>query len=248
MKKNNIKIFIATHKKYKMPSSEIYVPIQVGKQGKQDLGYIGDNTGDNISLKNSNFCELTALYWAWKNVKDVDYIGLNHYRRYFTSSSKMEQIISKNKYELILNEIDIRRILDNYNIILPCKKHLFFENIRTNYKQQHYVKDLDRCGEILKKLHPEYSNIYDATMNSKNMYICNMFIMPFDLFNEYCEWLFPILFKLEKETDLTSYSVLQKRIYGFLSERLFNVWINYHEDLKIECLPILGMEHDSMKT
>ena len=79
----DIKILIATHKEYWMPRDEVYLPIHVGKENKQELGYIGDNTGCNISIKNPNYCELTAIYWAWKNLK-VDYIGLVHYRRYFT--------------------------------------------------------------------------------------------------------------------------------------------------------------------
>ena len=78
----DIKILVATHKKYWMPKDDIYFPIHVGREGKADLGYIGDNTGDNISAKNANYCELTGLYWAWKNLK-CDYIGLCHYRRYF---------------------------------------------------------------------------------------------------------------------------------------------------------------------
>lgn len=79
----DIKIIIATHKKYWLPKDSIYLPLQVGAEGKKDLGYVKDNIGDNISAKNANFCELTGLYWAWKNL-DADYVGLVHYRRYFT--------------------------------------------------------------------------------------------------------------------------------------------------------------------
>ena len=89
----DIKILVATHKKYWMPEDDVYLPIHVGREGKADLGYVGDNTGDNISEKNANYCELTGLYWAWKNLK-CDYIGLCHYRRYFahtTSSSDTEK-------------------------------------------------------------------------------------------------------------------------------------------------------------
>ena len=79
----NIKILVATHKQYWMPEDSVYLPIHVGRKDKSDIGYIGDHTGDNISSKNANYCELTGLYWAWKNL-DADYIGLVHYRRYFT--------------------------------------------------------------------------------------------------------------------------------------------------------------------
>ena len=91
----NIKIIVATHKKYWMPSDGIYLPVHVGAEGKfddkgepLDLGYTKDNTGDNISDKNKQFCELTGLYWAWKNLGEADYIGLAHYRRHFTVKGK----------------------------------------------------------------------------------------------------------------------------------------------------------------
>ena len=75
----NIKVIIATHKKYQMPEDKMYLPVHVGAEGKDSIGYKGDNTKDNISEKNPFFCELTGLYWAWKNLK-ADYIGIAHYR------------------------------------------------------------------------------------------------------------------------------------------------------------------------
>ena len=79
----SIKIIVAAHKKYWMPTDPVYLPVHVGAEGKAPIGYMPDNTGDNISSKNPHFCELTGLYWAWKNL-DADYLGLVHYRRYFT--------------------------------------------------------------------------------------------------------------------------------------------------------------------
>ena len=93
MSDKKFKVVIATHKKYKMPSDTMYIPLHVGAEGKKDekgnildLGYQKDNIGENISELNANFCELTGLYWAWKNL-NYDYIGLVHYRRYFTLKS-----------------------------------------------------------------------------------------------------------------------------------------------------------------
>lgn len=80
----DIKVIVATHKQYRMPSDNCYMPLHVGKQGKVDLGYLGDDSGDSISEKNGHYCELTGLYWAWKNLKS-DYIGLVHYRRYLAN-------------------------------------------------------------------------------------------------------------------------------------------------------------------
>ena len=65
----NIKIIVATHKKYKMPNDMMYLPVQVGAEKKESLGYARDNEGENISKKNPNYCELTGLYWAWKQME-----------------------------------------------------------------------------------------------------------------------------------------------------------------------------------
>lgn len=80
----DIKIIVCYHKPGKYISNEVYVPVHVGKAtSKYNLPIQGDNEGENISSLNYTYCELTGLYWAWKNIK-ADYIGLCHYRRFFT--------------------------------------------------------------------------------------------------------------------------------------------------------------------
>ncbi len=118
----DIKILVATHKKYNMPKESMYLPIHVGCEGKKDLRYIGDNTGDNISFRNPNYCELTGLYWAWKNLK-YDYIGLCHYRRYFTNSNLFKKASNKNnRMDLISSKLEIKNLLKEYDVILPKKE------------------------------------------------------------------------------------------------------------------------------
>ena len=221
----DIKILVATHKKYDMPSEDIYLPIHVGREGKEDLGYQGDNQGENISLKNSNYCELTGLYCAWKNLQ-CDVIGLSHYRRYFTDKSKFEVAKNKNnKMDLILNKQDIEKILKNADIIVPKKRNYYIETIYSHYKNAHHIKDLDETRNIIEELYPEYLENFDRVMNGKTIHLYNMFVMKKELFDEYCEWLFNILFELEKRVDISDYDEYQSRIFGFISERLFNVWI-----------------------
>lgn len=242
---NKIKIFVITHKKYKFPENEIYIPLHVGKNNKESLGYIGDDTGDNISYKNSNYCELTGLYWMWKNVNDCNIIGLNHYRRYFTIKNN---IFEKDKFKLILTTEQIENLMNNYDIVVSNKKRILFKNVYQNYAQQHYIKDLDKCKEIISKKCPEYIDSFDKIMNQNKMSICNMFITKKEIMDNYSKWLFDILFELEKNIDMTGYSKLQKRVYGFLSERLFNVWLEKNSNLRIGYLPIIKLEHDSLKT
>ena len=82
-----VTVVVATHKPYGMPADPLYLPLHVGAEGKESIGFAGDNTGEHISAKNPQFCELTGLYWAWKNL-DADHLGLVHYRRYFGSPKK----------------------------------------------------------------------------------------------------------------------------------------------------------------
>ena len=117
----DIKIIIATHKQYFMPSDDMYLPLHVGKLGKEELGYQGDDTGDNISAKNPNYCELTGLYWAWKNLPN-DYLGLIHYRRFFSVKNRAER--KKNPLEtLYLTHEEASQLLSQYDVIVPSKRN-----------------------------------------------------------------------------------------------------------------------------
>ncbi len=229
-----IKIMIATHKKYQFPNETIYLPIHVGREGKQDLGYIGDNTGENISKKNQYYCELTGVYWAWKNLK-CDYIGLVHYRRYFLKENGINQ-------NDILTEQDLNILLDKYDIILPEKIKTFRRNVRKEYESCHFKKDLDNLEEVIKVKYPEYVSDFHDVMDSNKLSCYNMVIMSKDNFDDYSKWLFDILFALEKITNMADYSPYQKRLYGFLSERLLNVWVNHQKKLRICYLPVYETE------
>ena len=240
-------MLVVTHKKYQFPNDGIYIPIQVNSCNNGKFGYQTDLEGDNISQKNNNYCELTALYWAWKNLK-CDYIGINHYRRYMTLKSKKHIKKAKTideKFELILSKKEIEEEMNNYDIMVPMTK-LYIKNVYSKYAQQHHIKDLDNCRNIITKLYPDYINSFDKIMKRKQYCICNMCVMPKKKFNDYCKWLFDILFELEKNTDISNYSPLQKRIYGFLSERLFNVWIEKNK-LKVKKVNMVSLEHDSIK-
>lgn len=220
-----MKMLVATHKKYKMPSYDIYLPIHVGREGKQDLGYQGDNQGENISSKNSNYCELTGLYWAWKNL-NCEVIGLSHYRRHFTVKSKSEVRKNKdNKIALAITDKEIAELLNKCDVVVPKKRNYYIETIWSHYEHAHNIKDLNETKCIIEEKHPEYIESFNKVMSGKTLYLYNMFIMNKEDFDSYCEWLFNILFELESRTDLSEYDAYQSRIYGFISERLFNVWL-----------------------
>lgn len=216
-----IKILVATHKPYWMPVDNIYLPVHVGKEGKENIGFIGDNTGDNISTKNANYCELTGLYWAWKNLS-ADYIGLCHYRRYFTRSNPVN---CEKKKQAILSCNEWEKILEKYPIIVPDKRKYYIETNRRHYNHSHYAKDLDITEKIIQEKYPQYIVAFTKVMNRTWAHMFNMFVMRKDYFNEYCTWLFDVLQELESRTDITKYDAVEARIYGYISELLLDVWL-----------------------
>ena len=206
----NVKVYIATHKKAKLPELKEYAPIQVGADGKESLGYITDNTGENISNKNSNFCELTATYWIMKN-DNSDIVGLTHYRRYFFNN------IFSNSFKNIIKKEKIINILNKYDIIVP-KKYNLGGTVKNQYSKFHNIEDLMKCGEIIKNKYPEYSEAFDKVLKKRKIYTYNMFISRKKVFDDYYKWLFDILFEAEKIIDISNYDNYNKRVYGFLSE------------------------------
>ncbi|MCM8711375.1 DUF4422 domain-containing protein [Clostridium sp. SYSU_GA19001] len=238
----DIKILVATHKKYAMPQEKIYIPLHVGKESKEKLDYQGDNTGDNISIKNANYCELTGLYWAWKNLK-CDYIGLCHYRRYFTNKNLFIRVLKKNsKFDLILKKIEIENLFKKYDIILPRKRNYYIETIKSHYEHAHNIRDLEETRKIIEQKYPEYLKSFDAVMKRRTLYLFNMFIMKKEQFDNYCKWVFDILFELEKRIDISHYNNYQKRVFGFLSERLFNVWLEYNCNFIKKQIRVINLE------
>ena len=234
------RIIVATHKKYWMPDDGIYLPVLVGAALRDEdtlkelKSYQRDDEGENISSKNKNYCELTGLYWAWKNLKG-DYLGLVHYRRHFTirrKGSKKERVLSRN---------DLKRALKRSDILLPKKRDYFIETNYSQYAHAHHAVDLDTTRAILKEKYPEYVKAYDASMKRTSGHRFNMFIMKEQYFKEYCEWLFDILFELEKRLDISGYNDNDSRVFGFVSERLMDVWIDTKQYDYLE-LPYIFME------
>lgn len=245
----NVKILVATHKKYRMPTDEMYIPIHVGAQGKKDptgntldLGYVKDNTGDNISQLNPSFCELTGLYWAWKNLK-ADYFGLVHYRRHFALKKSTD-----NSFDNILTYSELEPMLGRYKIFVPKRRKYFIETLYNHYKHTHYAEQLDETEKIIAEKYPEYLQSYKKTVQRTSGYMFNMMIMEKLLFDEYCTWLFDILFELKKRINSDGLSAFQGRFYGRVSEIIFNVWLNYQLESgkinknDIKELPYIHME------
>lgn len=245
----DVKIIVAAHKKYRMPDDPMYVPIHVGAEGKfdengkpLDLGYQKDNEGDNISLKNDNFCELTGLYWGWKHL-DSDYLGLVHYRRHFAGSRHGDDM-----FERVLTYRGLKRKLKDYKVFVPQKRHYFIETLYTHYAHTHYEEHLNTTRDIIMEKYPDYLASYDRVLKRRYGYMFNMMIMQRDLIDDYCTWMFDILYELENRVNTSKLSFYQARLYGRVGEIIFNVWLDEQirsgklKESDVKELPIIHME------
>ena len=213
----SIEMFVITHKKLFLKTPNGYKVIGVGKYGlDNEKSILNDATGDNISEKNPNYCELTAIYWLWKNYDLPDYIGICHYRRFF-----VEGLFSK-----IYGVDKIKTMMEEYDAILPHKVKekpdvwQYFCNSISGRE-----KDLKLLEKLIRDEYNEYYDSFEKVMHSQACSFCNMAIMKKEDFCSYCLWLFECLKKYEEYVDLTGYSKQEQRIYGFMSEFLLNVWL-----------------------
>lgn len=235
---DQLKIIIAAHKSYWLPTDAVYLPLQVGAVLHPKLGYTPDDTGENISAKNPYYCELTGIYWAWKNLH-ADYVGLCHYRRYFGQGVHTRDL--EKKKAAIFQSSDYKKLLKKYDIIVPAKRHYYIETVRSQYEHAHYKDDLDKAEQIIIQKYPDYHEAFTRVMQRRSLYLYNMFVMPWLLFDQYCTWLFDILFALEPYVTTKNYDTYEARVFGFLGERLFNVWLE-NQRVKIAEIPVINLE------
>ena len=238
------KILVCCHKPDNFKNDEVYMPIHVGKaNSKYELGIQGDDTGDNISKENPHFCELTGLYWAWKNMQPVDYIGLCHYRRYFnfhthgTMFSDSTIIHSEKFDDLDLSLPNIDGLFSQYDAVI-AKPRIYPYSLSVDYCVGQVSEDLLTLYEVVEAKYPDYSvDMKNVFLKNNKLSHYNMFILRWEDFNNYCEWLFDVLFEVRKKINIENYSVYQGRIWGFMSERLLQVWL-LHNNKRVKHYPI----------
>lgn len=252
----NIKILVSCHKEFFVPKRNFLFPIQVGALDKKPIeGFLTDDTGDNISEKNARYCELTAQYWAWKNL-DAEYYGFFHYRRYLAfcdvdakvdayGNAHFENLDENNAKILGLDEKKLEDLVDDFDVVVPYPANLKKDgrlggkaNVAKHFALSlgHDIKELEGAIQILKRLHPDFAPSADKFLNSKECYFANMYILKKEIFFRYCEWLFPILDEFDRNKDYKNLSIYEKRMPGFLAERLFNIFLDHlkeTENIKI---------------
>ena len=225
--KKDFAIYTVTHKKFpenlanNLP--EGYKIIHAGRALAEDLGYLGDDTGDNVSNLNAYINEFTAFYWVWKNTNHT-IIGFSHYRRYMTVSDDKEFSAEK-----ILTQEQAEKLLSRYDVLA----NMFYgvltqtEEIAAGY----YPEDVMTLAvsiieKYMAEVQPDYVDALHTVMNSSNFYRYNMIVTRKYVFDAYCSWLFSFFLKVTDEiSKRIDFADKSKRLAGFLGERMFTVWV-----------------------
>ena len=230
---NKIKIFMCCHKGY-----DIIPPFAVPFQGGRAInppisGIDGDDTGDNISAKNKEYCELTVQYHAWKN-SELDVYGFCHYRRFFCFNKNVSEsylvfgrMNEKQQKKYLGTEKDIEKAVSENDIIVT-KSELLESDIRTYYAnaKNHFKEDLVLFEQIVSEMNPELVPFMNEYLSQDREYFCNMFIMKKKFFHEYCEILFPLLEEFDKRKTLHG-NFQADRTDGYLAERFVGIFLAY---------------------
>jgi len=232
MKRNmDIDLLMVTHKKidYKVPDNCKKIQVNCANTGEHWEGYLHDDEGENISNKNPYYCELTALYWAWKN-SSADIIGLCHYRRFFTGSDMVlyhtyNLVKEKRLLKQAITDKKIEEYMSGNDIIMGMPYGPHPRPAYTILCRYCYEKDIAIMRDVLAENHPEYLQACDEILQDTNVSYFNMMICTREFCDKYCTWLFEVLNEVEARVDISSYDTQHQRIYGYLGEILLNIYV-----------------------
>ena len=206
--------------------SYAYFAINGGSSLKQSAAKYSwlhfDDVGDEISSHNHLLNEMTSIYWFWKNfdLNSVDYVGFNHYRRFFDPAD----LADYKSYDAI--------------VARPIKWSTL--NVEDQYALYHNRHDLSYLTGLL-EVAGCTETFHDFLKLPELFAPCNMFLMKTELFKLYCEFMFPLLFKLEQHVHVEGRSEYQQRAIAFLSERLTSFWcygLTQDQKKKVKEVPI----------
>lgn len=240
MTDKKIQVAVATHKFYKMPKDPMYLPLLVGHFHHPDVAVpegwrVDDQPREmTISPKNPYYCELTALYWMWKN-SQADAKGLVHYRRQLSLSRQKS-------FSTVLTAAQADQLLTEYDFILPEKRRYYIETIESHYLYSHHYEPLQILKQVIREQFPEYNESLTKILSRRSAHMFNMLIANSKPFNEYCAWLFSVLHEVGKKVDLHDYDDYEARVFGFLSEFLLDVWLDQHRQYSYTTVHCVFME------
>lgn len=248
-------IYTAYHRSAPLVHSPSVIPIHVGRaRAKRPLiGMIGDDTGDNLSGHNDSYCELTALYWAWKNAPaDAEHIGLMHYRRLLDVTGRQRGAVMTEVSPERLHLPDWCAEVEDWlsghgtsvDLVLP-RPHMMGRTVAGNYAGRHRASDFDTARTIIARDYPDMVAAFDRIAQGRELRLGNLMIMRRSLFDRYCSWLFPILAEVGDTAPNGPASPDQRRFIGYLAERLLTVFaahvISTEPGLRVEEVSVLNL-------
>ena len=229
-------INVMTHKAFTPPPDPLYIPLHVGREAASSYSRdekssplsfcVGDNTGDHISEKNCYYSELTGMYWVWKN-SHAKVVGTCHYRRYLL-----------NEQGKLFTEAQILSLLRQYDVITTKELQLNFSYYE-GFASHHKILYLDETARVIQEIYPDYAADFQQLVQQKHTYFGNMLIAKKEVYDAYMEWLFSILFEMERRVKVEEEDSYHRRIFGFISEFLQYVWIR-HNRLRVDAC-MVGM-------
>lgn len=229
--KNKMAIYVVMHKKYDVKSDSFYRPICVG--GYREAGFLTEESGINIACLNDKINECTALYWIWKNT-DTEYVGLNHYRRYFCNKiANVDNYLYQELTYEMLRRYDIILLYERY-----WKEQTVYQQLYDSINHELFQEGYTILRNKIQEKQPDYVDAFDGVMRGNHAYLCNMFITRRDILNQYCEWLFSFLTDAAAEINVEGYDAYSRRVMGFFAERMMTVWLRKNK-LRIKELPLL---------
>ncbi|MDB5121025.1 MAG: hypothetical protein JWN56_2243 [Sphingobacteriales bacterium] len=244
---NKLSIYASTHCHPVMLQNDFIIPLQLRKNITGiDLGYLSDDTGDNISDRGISYGGgLPSLYWIWKNDIESDYVGFCQYRRYFLLDEKhnyfqIEYVTNEDGLKKIKFEDKyIRGILEKYDVVLS-KKRRFTKSVWNTYARMHDQRDFVALELAIEQVCPEYSNIFNIHIKKGNILPqFGMIVTSKEIFDNFCEWIFPIIYKLDLMKDANKNSLSEPRRIDYIFEHLMPLYFIKHKELKIKHLPII---------
>lgn len=231
---DNVKMYVITHKDFDMPTitGDGYIPLLVGAVDKPKTltdKYLCDNSEENISIKNNSYCEMTGLYWIWKNTSDK-YIGLVHYRRYFLNESQRLKFqynyyvrhVNNESENHIITKKEIEAILKNNKLVVK-KSKIYRERTIDLFEAFVGKECISETIDVLKK-EPHYK-VFANYLNKHVFIECNMFIGEKELIDRWCEWIFNVLSIIDELHHQKTNKYYCNRELGYIAEMLFGAWI-----------------------
>lgn len=252
----DIILYSVFHKPFIQPAADFVKPIHAGRSiSKEKLSILGDDTGDSISQLNPYFCELTAIYWIWKNAgRKEEYWGLCHYRRYFTKPIKRLLAKPKALFDISATQHEMDRYVNNkikilmldllkeHDVLLQTPIYLYkkkgvVKTLVQHYRENHISEHWDILRQKLIEMYPDYKDSFNSFEKAEKISFFNMAVGNWKFWDNYLNWLFPLLFAIQPLIKLTC-DPYQDRVFGYLSERLLNLYV-WHNKLKAAYLPVV---------